>query len=92
MRNELDCVAAHRNRLLLVECKTGGLDEAAGVVYKLDSIAHDMGLFQQRLLVSARPLSEAARARAQAGGIALVEAAQLGQLRDTVRQWMENRR
>lgn len=23
VRNELDCVAAHRNRLLSIECKTG---------------------------------------------------------------------
>jgi hypothetical protein len=34
----------------------------AGVVYKFDSIAHDMGLFQRRPLASARPLDEAARA------------------------------
>lgn len=93
VRNELDCVAAHRNRLLLVECKTGQIaDQAAGIVYKLDSIAHDMGLFQQRLLVSARPLDDATRARAKAEDITVVEAAGLRQLRDTVKHWMENRR
>jgi len=96
VRNELDCVAAHRNRLLLIECKTGKLgqhgDKDAGIVYKLDSIAHDMGLFQQRLLVSARALDEATRARAKAEDFAIVEAAGLRQLRETVKNWMENRR
>lgn len=92
VRNELDGIAAHRNRLLLVECKTGSLDQAAGMVYKLDSIAHDMGLFQQRLLVSARPLDEATRARAKAEDIVIVAAAGLKQLRETVKNWMENRR
>ena len=92
VRNELDGIAAHRNRLLLIECKTGRLDEGAEVVYKLDSIAHDMGLFQQRLLVSARPLDEATRARAKAEDIAIVEGVGLKQLRDTLKNWMENRR
>ncbi len=92
VRNELDCVAAHRNRLLLIECKTGKLDQAAGVVYKLDSIAHDMGLFQQRLLVSARLLDDTTRARAQEKDIAIVEARGLRQLGETVKNWMENRR
>ena len=80
VRNELDGIAAHRNRLLLIECKTARLDEGADVVYKLDSIAHDMGLFQQRLLVSARPLDDKTRARAKAEDIAIVEAAGLKQL------------
>ncbi len=92
VRNELDGIAAHRNRLLLIECKTARLDEGADVVYKLDSIAHDMGLFQQRLLVSARPLDDKTRARAKAEDIAIVEAAGLKQLRDSVKNWMENRR
>jgi hypothetical protein len=64
---------------------------AAGVVYKLGGIAHDRGLFQQRLLVSARPQDEATRARAKAEDIALVEAAGLRQGCDTVKIWMENR-
>jgi hypothetical protein len=96
VRNELDCVAAHRNRLLLIECKTGRMgqdgERDSGIVYKLDSIAHDMGLFQQRLLVSARLLDEATRARAQAGEIGIVEVAGLKRLREAVAQWMENRR
>jgi hypothetical protein len=91
VRNELDGVAAHRNRLLLVECKTGSLEQKAEVVYKLDSIAQDMGLFQQRLLVSARPLDEATRARTQSKGITIIEAGGLRQLREVVKNWMENR-
>ena len=92
VRNELDGIAAHRNRLLLVECKTGNLDKKDEVVYKLDSIANDMGLFQRRLLVSARPLTDAIRARAKAEGITLVEAGLLGQINQIVKNWMENRR
>lgn len=92
VRNELDAIAAHRNRLLLVECKTGNLDGKDEIVYKLDSIANDMGLFQQRLLVSARPLPDAIRDRAKAENIAVVEAAALGQLNTFVKHWMENRR
>jgi hypothetical protein len=96
VRNELDCIAAHRNRLLLIECKTGKMgqnsEKDAGIVYKLDSIAHDMGLFQQRLLVSARALDDSTRARAKAEEIVIVEVAGLKQLRDTVMRWMELRR
>lgn len=66
-RNELDAIAAHRNRLLLVECKTGKLDPKDEVVDKLDVIANDRGLFQPRLPVSAWPLPDAIRALAKAG-------------------------
>lgn len=89
VRNELDAIAAHRNRLLLVECKTGDLDKRDGIVYKLDSIANDMGLFQKRLLVSARPLSDSIRARATNGGIDLLEAGNLSKLLETVKNWMD---
>lgn len=89
-RNELDCVAAHRNRLLLVECKTGGMEDGkdAHVVYKLDSIGHDMGLFQKRLLVSAREVDATLRARAAEESIDVVGPRQLGELRQIVLHWM----
>lgn len=100
IRNELDLVIQHRNRLLVVECKTAKLgDESkdANIINKLDSIATRWGgLFATRVLLSALPLNHTTAARrdvnteqrAEASGIALSMGDELLHLTESFRHWM----
>jgi hypothetical protein len=69
--NELDVVAVHRNRLLLIECKTarfGNKDvRDQEILNRLESLGRNAGgLFGKAVLLSARRLSDDMRSRAQA--------------------------
>ena len=101
--NEIDGFIIHRNRLLLIECKSGWMgtnkDKDAQVIYKLDSIGlHAGGTQATRLLVSAQALRHTTRAgrdvdtrvRAKATDISTLEAADLKKLRQRIRYWMEH--
>lgn len=91
-RNEFDLLAVHHNRMLVVECKTGVMEEAqreANILYKLESLGRNAGgRFGQMWLVSLRSLGEEARSRARAQGIAVFEGEGARGLRDAVRHWM----
>ncbi len=92
-RNEFDLLAVHANRMLVVECKTlrfGNYEERdRDILHKLESLGRNTGgLFGRTLLLSARPLSEAARARAKSQRIEVIEADQLKELRTFVQNWM----
>jgi hypothetical protein len=89
--NELDAVAVHGNRLLVVECKAAraGADKVADWVYKASQLARSVGgQFAQPLLLSARPLDDAHRQRAREYGVDVIDGADLGTLPDYLRQWM----
>lgn len=101
--NEVDLFIVHHNRLLLVECKSGGMGrdgrKDGDIIYKLDSIGLRAGGTQAtRLLVSAQPLQHETRAgrmvdtraRASATGIHTLEAGGLKSLGDGMRQWKES--
>lgn len=68
VKNEIDVIAYHRNRLLLLECKTANTadrDKQNNILYKLDSLKTLAGgPLGQGILVSARQVSEADLARA----------------------------
>jgi hypothetical protein len=90
--NELDVVAVHANRLLVVECKTlrHGRDGAADdqQLYKLDSIGDNLrGFFGSSWMVSARPPTDGMRERARQHRIRLIGPDELPRLRDIVREW-----
>jgi hypothetical protein len=94
IRNELDCVIVHHNRLLMIECKTvsfkKGSDKNADILYKLDSLAHRAGgLYGTKWLISARPLDEATKKRAAEYAIKVISGAALKDLRKTLTAWME---
>lgn len=104
IRNEMDAVAVHRNRLLAIECKTAHLaDETTynNVLSKLDTLrSRSGGNFAQCWLVLARmPQSgrDAAereqsqarmRERARSMGVVLIEPADLGHFNRLVKDWM----
>lgn len=77
-RNEFDALVAHRNRLLVIECKTAtfGSDGDAGsrAIYKIDSLARRAGgLMHERLLLSARELGDAPSRRAAETRVRVLE-------------------
>lgn len=91
-RNELDVVAVHANRLLVVECKTARHGNNAAVddqqLYKLDSIGDTLrGFFGFIWLVTARPPTGGMRERARQHGIRLIRPNELPHLRQAVRTW-----
>jgi len=91
-RNELDVVAVHANRLLVVECKTlrHGRDTARDdqQLYRLDSIGERLrGFFGFTWMVSARPPSHAMAERARQHDIKLMGPDDLPRLRAHVRAW-----
>lgn len=94
IRNELDCVIVHHNRLLMIECKTVNFNKSADkntdILYKLDSLAHRAGgLYGTKWLVSARPLDEATEKRAAEYAIKVISGAALKGLKETLKAWME---
>lgn len=91
--NELDAVAVHRNRLLVIECKTGrlGRDAArdADYIYKLAQLTRQVGgLMASGLMLSARSASDSLRSRAMANQVDLLAGTEVAMLRRQVERWM----
>ncbi len=91
-RNEFDVLTVHNNRLLVMECKTSrfGVQPSAdsNILYKLESLGSNAGgLFGKMLLLSARPLSDTERTRANSQRIDVLEGAEIAGLRDYVQRW-----
>ena len=95
--NELDAALVWRNQLLVLECKTGVQISTEGgsqsILNRLDSLRrHVGGAMGETWLLTARRLQQgagcAARERARAYRIRLIEPEHLVDLREDVRQWM----
>ncbi len=100
VRNEIDVAFTARNRLHLIECKSGRLSEKEGkenradaVAYKLDNIRDLMGgTYGKAMLVSFQKLTAADHKRCEESRIDVVESAQLIHLEAILRQWAEGSR
>jgi hypothetical protein len=101
IRNELDCVICHHNRMIIIECKTSqfGKQEQkdSGILYKIDSIGAKVGgAFGQRLLISALPLDHTTSnnrqvknsSRAETMSINLLDGKNIIQLETMLKNWM----
>ena len=97
-RNEIDVIALHNHRLLMIECKTGHLDTAENVkkegaqaaVYKLDSLRQQIQRkFSECVLVSLHPLPWGAASRAAALGIHVVQNADVPHVGEMISEWAE---
>ncbi len=91
--NELDAAVVHRNRLLIVECKTKRFGRDASKdsdhIYKLAQLARQVGgLMGRGLLLSARPVDESIRKRATDNQVDLLAAEELKNLTDYLKRWM----
>lgn len=97
VRNEIDVAFTARNRLHLIECKSGRLSDkegkenrADGVAYKLDNLRDLMGgTFGKAMLVSFQALNDADRRRCEENRIDVVEAGQLINLPKILGGWIE---
>lgn len=91
--NELDAAVVHRNRLLIVECKTQRFGRDAGKdsdrIYKLAQLARQVGgLMGRGLLLSARPVDDHLRQRARDNQVDLLAAEEVKNLVDYLKGWM----
>lgn len=91
--NEVDVAFMAKNRLHIIECKTKRMSGKGGVnstdtLYKMDSISELGGLGSKSMLVSYRKLNQADRQRAKDLKIRVVEAEQIANLKDALRNWI----
>jgi hypothetical protein len=91
VRNEIDAVLVHRNRMLVVECKSARADveDVGPWIYKLSQLAAQVGGSHARaLLLSARELREHDLKRAGEYKVDVLHGAELGTLAEYLRRWM----
>ncbi len=94
--NELDIIAIHNNRLLIIECKTCKFGKEKtkdnNSVYKLDSIADDLrGLYGEMWLLSACTVPNTPLGHAKSQGITVIsgEAIHPVSLKQSIQKWMD---
>jgi hypothetical protein len=95
-RNQFDALVVHRNRLMVVECKTVrfGRDPVkdSDYIYKLAQLARSAGgIMASGLLLSARPVTEELRRRAAANGVAVLAADEIKDVVAHLEGWMDTR-
>lgn len=102
IRNELDCVLCHHNRLLVIECKTGRFgnmeQKDSDVLYKLSSLGTLAGgTFGKQLLLSAQLLDHTTatdkqvknRSRADTMSITPLDGDRVIELERVIKHWMK---
>ena len=102
IRNELDCVITHNNRLLVIECKSGqfGHDDQkdSDILNKLESLGRRAGgVMGSALLVSAQPLNRVNKKnqtvytaeRAKVMGMAVLEEKNISALQRWLETWRD---
>ncbi len=93
--NELDAAFVHRNRMLIVECKTGsqlGQDgKSQTILNKLEVLGeHAAGRFASKLVLTTEDsINTATAERAKRYGIVIVTARELPRLRQHIIDWMD---
>ncbi len=95
--NELDAVFVHRNRLLLVECKSGvqisERAESQDILNKLETLGkHVGGRLDTKWLLTARNIDRNAQAleRAKRYNIRIIKPSELANLQALIQQWMRS--
>ncbi|MBK8455498.1 MAG: DUF1887 family CARF protein [Thiofilum sp.] len=92
--NELDVILVHRNRMLVIECKTlkfgNNEQKESDMVYKISDLGDELrGLFGKTWLVSAREPNDVIKERAKSRSLEIIAAGDLRNLRQKVLQWMQ---
>ena len=94
VRNEIDSMAVHKNRLLIVECKSGNLkkrkEKTTDILYKMNTLKErSAGFFGESCLVSAQKPDDSALKRAKEYQIEVFYGAQLKKdLKDYFGRWV----
>lgn len=98
VKNELDLIAVYRNRMLVIECKTGLLSDAgtdSQVLYKLHSLAEQAsGIYGTRVLATLKQFGSNQQhqtniARARRMRIEVIETKALKNLPAHLKRWMD---
>lgn len=88
--NEFDVLAVHNNRLLLVECKTGCLNQGQEITNRLESLGRNVGgLFGSTLLLSVKPLSSSMEKRCRNQSITVACQSNISKLGELIRHWRD---
>ena len=93
--NELDAAFVHRNRMLIVECKTGSQlgndDKSQNILNKLEVLGeHAAGKFFHKILLTTEPSVDAKTAeRAKRYRIEILLGHQLKNLKQEIVKWMD---
>ena len=93
--NELDAAFVHRNRMLIVECKTGRQlgddDKSQNILNKLEVLGeHAAGRFASKILLTTESGVDAKTVeRAKRYGIKILVGRQLKDLKQEIIQWMD---
>lgn len=88
--NELDAMLVHRNRALLIECKTGRQNDPADALYKLAQLRDRLGgSVASALYLSAQPLGDAHRKRAADYRVAVLCGHEVAKLPAWLQNWMD---
>lgn len=93
--NELDVVAVHRNRLLLIECKTARFGKNVvkdqEILNRLESLGRNAGgLFGTRVLLSARRLPDELQSRAKAYRLTWFDCTNLKDFKPFIESWIKH--
>jgi hypothetical protein len=87
--NEIDAMLVHRNRALLIECKTGRQTKAQDAIYKLSQLRQQLGgSVATALYLSAQPVDAAVLQRAKEYKIEVLAAAEVSKLVGFLKQWL----
>ncbi|NWG74444.1 MAG: DUF1887 family protein [Rubrivivax sp.] len=87
--NELDAMVVHRNRALVIECKTGRQAQPSAALYKLAQLRDRLGgSVAAALYVSAQRLSDEHRRRAEEYRVSVLCGDEVARLPAWVREWM----
>lgn len=87
--NEIDAMVVHRNRALLIECKTGQQGKAQEAIYKLSQLRQLLGgSVASALYISAQPVSEEARNRANEYHVQVLCGEDIGRFVPWLREWL----
>jgi putative CRISPR-associated protein (TIGR02620 family) len=95
--NELDAVFVHRNRMLVIECKTGtqtsDADKSQSILNRLEVLGeHAAGRFAEKLLLTTENnLDTTTAERARRYRVRIVKAGELRNLKDLIVDWMQPR-
>lgn len=86
--NEIDAMLVHRNRALLIECKTGRQEKAQDAIYKLAQLRQRLGgSVAGAIYLSAQTVDEEVLKRAREYQIEVLACSDVSQLVSRLRQW-----
>ena len=88
--NEIDAMVVHRNRALIIECKTSRQDEKAqDRIYKLAQVRDQLGgSVASALYLSAQPVGPEARRRAEEYRVTVLSDHEVSGLVQWLRRWL----